>query len=56
MLAVVAANQDQPDAVYSNLKDAVAACKDPEMMKAHAKKDLNFAKQFETAEFKAIVE
>jgi tetratricopeptide (TPR) repeat protein len=56
LLAVIAANQDKPEVVYENLKKAVAACKDPQMMKDHAKKDLEFAKLFETAEFKAIVE
>ena len=56
LLAIIAANQDKPEVAYENLKNAVAACKDPQMMKDHAKKDLEFAKLFEEPEFKAIVE
>ncbi len=56
LLAVIAANQDKPEVAIENLKNAVANCKSPQMMKDHAKKDLEFAKLFETAEFKAVVE
>jgi tetratricopeptide (TPR) repeat protein len=56
LLAVIAANQDKPEVAYENLKKAVQTCKDPQMMKDRAKKDLEFAKLFEEAEFKAIVE
>jgi tetratricopeptide (TPR) repeat protein len=56
LLAIIAANQDKPEVAYENLKKAVENCKDPQMMKDHAKKDLEFAKLFEEAEFKAIVE
>lgn len=56
LLAVIAASQDKPEVVYENLKNAVENCKMPEMMKENAKKDLEFAKLWEEAEFKAIVE
>ena len=56
LLAVIAASQDKPDVAIENLTKAVETCKDPQMMKDHAKKDLEFAKLFETAEFKAVVE
>jgi tetratricopeptide (TPR) repeat protein len=56
LMAVIAAKQDKPDVAVENLKNAVAACKDPEMMKEHAKKDLEFAKLWETAEFQAVVQ
>ena len=56
LLAIIAAKQDKPEVAYENLKNAVSACKDPQMMKDHAKKDLEFAKLFEEPEFKAIVE
>lgn len=56
LLAVIAASQDKPEVVYENLKSAIASCKKPEMMKDHAKKDVEFAKLWEEAEFKAIVE
>jgi len=56
LLAVIAASQDKPEVVYENLKLAAEKCKDPQYMKDHAKKDLEFAKLFEEAEFKAIVE
>ena len=56
LLAVIAASQDKPEVVYENLKLAVEKCKNPQMMKDNAKKDLEFAKLFEEAEFKAIVE
>jgi tetratricopeptide (TPR) repeat protein len=56
LLAIIAANQDKPEVAYENLKKAVETCKDPQMIKDQAKKDLEFAKLFEEAEFKAIVE
>ncbi|MCK4880226.1 MAG: tetratricopeptide repeat protein [Bacteroidales bacterium] len=56
LLAVIAAGQDKPDAALENLKLAVDNCEKPEKLKEHAKKNLEFAKLFETAEFKAIVE
>ncbi|MEN8201875.1 MAG: hypothetical protein ABFS28_04705 [Bacteroidota bacterium] len=56
MRAVVAASQDKSDVALENLKLAVENCKSPEWVKSNAKKDLEFAKLFETAEFKAIVE
>jgi len=54
--AVIAAGQDKPEAALENLKLAVDNCGDPQFIKDRAKKDLEFAKLFETAEFKAIVE
>jgi hypothetical protein len=56
LLAVIAANQDKPDVAYENLKLAAEKCKSPQAMKDRAKKDLEFAKLFEEAAFKAIVE
>jgi len=56
MRAVVAASQDKSEVALENLKLAVENCKSPEWIKGNAKKDLEFAKLFETAEFKAIVE
>ncbi len=56
LLAVIAANQDKPEVAYENLKKAVETCEDPQKIKDHAKKDLEFAKLFEEAAFKAIVE
>ena len=56
LLAVIAAGQDKPDAALENLKLAVDNCKSPQYIKDHAVKNLEFAKLFETAEFKAIVE
>ena len=56
LLAVIAAGQDKPDATLENLKLAVDNCKSPQYIKDHAVKNLEFAKLFETAEFKAIVE
>jgi tetratricopeptide (TPR) repeat protein len=54
--AVIAASQDKPEAALENLKLAVENCGDPQFIKDRAVKDLEFAKLFETAEFKAIVE
>jgi tetratricopeptide (TPR) repeat protein len=54
--AVIAAGQDKPEAALENLKLAVENCGDPQWIKDRAKKDLEFAKLFESAEFKAIVE
>ena len=51
MKAVVAASQDKSDVALENLKLAVENCKSPEWIKGNAKKDLEFAKLFETAEF-----
>lgn len=56
LLAVIAANQDKPDAMYSNLEKAAMTCKDPQYMKDHAKTDLEFAKYWNEPKFKAIVE
>ncbi len=56
LLAVIAASQDKTDAVYENLEKAALTCKDPQYMKDHAKTDLEFAKLWNEAEFKAIVE
>jgi Flp pilus assembly protein TadD len=54
--AVIAAGQDKPEAALENLKLAVENCGSAQYIKDLAKKDLEFAKLFETAEFKAIVE
>jgi tetratricopeptide (TPR) repeat protein len=54
--AVIAAGQDKPEAALENLKLAVENCMDPQYIKDRAVKDLEFAKLFETPEFKAIVE
>jgi len=56
LLAVIAANQDKPEVVYENLESAVQTCKSPDMMKDHAKKDVEFAKLWNEAKFKAIVD
>ncbi|MCP4313686.1 MAG: tetratricopeptide repeat protein [Bacteroidetes bacterium] len=56
LLAVIAANQDKPEVVYENLKSATETCKDPQFMKDHAKKDVEFAKLWNEAAFKAVVE
>ncbi len=56
LLAIIAANQDKPEVAYENLKLAVKNSKDPEKAKEHASKDLEFAKLFNEAAFKAIVE
>ncbi len=56
LLAVIAASQDKPDAVYENLEKAALTCQDPQYMKDHAKSDLEFAKYWNEAKFKAIVE
>jgi len=54
--AVIAAGQDKPEAALENLKLAVENCGSAQYIKDLAAKDLEFAKLFETAEFKAIVE
>ncbi|MEA3462866.1 MAG: hypothetical protein U9R49_13350, partial [Bacteroidota bacterium] len=54
--AVIAAGQDKPEAALENLQLAVENCGSAQYVKDLAKKDLEFAKLFETAEFKAIVE
>jgi len=54
--AVIAAGQDKPEAALENLSLAVENCESPQFIKDYAVKDLEFAKLFETAEFKAIVE
>jgi len=54
--AVIAAGQDKPEAALENLKLSVENCGSAQYIKDLAKKDLEFAKLFETAEFKAIVE
>ena len=54
--AIIAANQDKTDVCYENLKLAVENCESPQFIKDRAVKDLEFAKLFEEAEFKAIVE
>ncbi len=56
MRAVVAANQDKTDVALENLKLAVENCGDPNWIKGRAAKDLEFAKLFEMAEFKTIVQ
>ncbi len=56
LMAVVAASQDKPDVAKENLAKAVETCKDPQMMKDHAKKDVEFAMLFNDAEFQSIVE
>jgi tetratricopeptide (TPR) repeat protein len=56
MRAVVAASQDKTDVALENLKLAVENCGDPTWIKGRAGKDLEFAKLFENAEFKAIVQ
>ena len=55
-MAVIAASQDNTDAALENLKLAVQNCTDPQFVKDRAVKDLEFAKLFENAEFKAIVQ
>jgi len=52
LLAVVGARTNDRDAVYSNLKVAVAKCS---KMKERAQKDIEFAKFVEDATFNAIV-
>ena len=54
--AVIAASQDNTDVALENLKLAVQNCMDPAWMKGYAAKDLEFAKLFENAEFKAIIQ
>jgi len=54
--AVIAAGQDKPEVALENLKLAVENCGSAQYIKDLAVKDLEFAKLFETAEFKAIVE
>jgi len=54
--AVIAASQDKPEVALENLKLAVENCGSAQYVKDLAVKDLEFAKLFETAEFKAIVE
>ncbi len=54
--AIIAANQDKTDVCYENLKLAVENCGEPQFIKDRAVKDLEFAKLFEEAAFKAIVE
>ncbi len=56
LLAVIAANQDKPEVAYENLKLALQNCEVPDKMKERAAKDLEFAKLFNEAGFKAIVE
>jgi tetratricopeptide (TPR) repeat protein len=56
LLAVIAAGQDKPEAALENLQLAVENCGSAQYIKDKAKKDLEFAKLFETPEFKAIVE
>ena len=56
LLAVIAAGQDKPEAALENLQLAVENCGSAQYIKDLAAKDLEFAKLFETAEFKAIVE
>jgi len=56
LMATISADQDKPADVYKHLGEAVKNCKSPEKMAEYAKKDIVFAKYFETAEFKAIVE
>jgi tetratricopeptide (TPR) repeat protein len=56
LLAVIAAGQDKPEAALENLQLAVENCGSAQFIKDKAKKDLEFAKLFETPEFKAIVE
>jgi len=53
LIAVITAKQDKPEVVYDNLRTAVA--KDASL-KERAVKDLEFAKLFNEAAFKAIVE
>ena len=56
MRAVIAANQDKPEVALENLKLAVENCGDPDWIKDYAKKDLELAKLWEEAGFKAIVQ
>jgi len=53
LMAVIAASQDKPEVAIANLTIAVE--KDA-AFKERAKKDLEFAKLFNDAAFKAIVE
>ena len=54
--AVIAAGQDKPELALENLALAVENCGSAQYIKDKAATDLEFAKLFETAEFKAIVE
>ena len=56
LLAVIAASQDKPEELYENLKMAVENCRICAIDQRPCHKDLEFAKLFEEAEFKAIVE
>jgi tetratricopeptide (TPR) repeat protein len=56
LLAVIAASQDKPKVAIENLAKAAETCKSPQYMKDRAKKDVEFAALWETAEFKAVVE
>lgn len=56
LLAVIAASQDKPDVAVDNLKQSIAKCQDPQMMKDRAKKDLEFAKLWNTPAFQAAVQ
>jgi tetratricopeptide (TPR) repeat protein len=56
LMAVIAASQDNTDTALENLRLAVENCTDPQYVKDRAVKDLEFAKLFENAEFKAIVQ
>ncbi|PID93103.1 MAG: hypothetical protein CSA96_00625 [Bacteroidetes bacterium] len=56
LLAIIAASQDKPEVVYENLKQAISSCKNPQKMKNHAKKNMEFAKLFNEPAFKAIVD
>lgn len=53
LMAVIAADQDKPESAVEHLKNAVA--KDASL-KERAKKDLEFARLFNDAAFKAVVE
>ena len=54
--AIIAASQDKPEVALENLASAVQNCGDPNFVKSRAAKDLEFAKLFNEAAFKAIVE
>ena len=56
LMAVIAANQDNPETVYENLRLAIENCQTPAMMKTRAENDLEFAQYFNEPEFQSIVE
>ena len=56
LMAIVAASQDKPDVAKENLRKSIDTCQDPQMMKNHARKNIEFAMLFNDPEFQTIVE